>query len=149
MTQTHWLKKTPVIVAPALVGWALCGAIIGIGRSVTTMDNTLIAHAIGAPIIFSLLSLVYFRFFHYTPPLQTAAIFLGIVMAMDFFVVAPFFEKSFAMYASILGTWIPFALIFLATWLTGLSVVRASQCSRLAGSLPASPHAAPAQHNDI
>jgi hypothetical protein len=34
-------------------------------------------------------------------------------------VVAPLFERSFAMFASVLGTWIPFALIFLSTYLVG------------------------------
>ena len=122
MSQTHGLKKTVVIAAHALVGWGLCGAIIGIGRSVTSMDNTLIIHAVAVPIIFSTVSLLYFRFFHYTRPLQTATIFLGVAVGLDLFLIAPFAEKSFAMFSSILGTWIPFALIFLATWLTGLLV---------------------------
>jgi hypothetical protein len=36
------------------------------------------------------------------------------------FVVALLVEKSFDMFRSVLGTWLPFALIFLATWLTGI-----------------------------
>jgi hypothetical protein len=36
------------------------------------------------------------------------------------FLVAPVFEKSFAMFESVLGTWMPFALIFIATLVTGL-----------------------------
>jgi len=39
-------------------------------------------------------------------------------------VVATFIEKSYAMFASILGTWIPFALIFGSTYLVGVYVVR-------------------------
>src|SRR4030042_1653325 len=106
MNRTHWAKKAFVIFIHAIIGWALCGAIIGIGRNVTTMQNTLIIHAIGVPIIFSILSLVYFRYFNYTAPLQTAAIFMFFAMLMDFFVIAMFVEKSFAMFGSILGTWI-------------------------------------------
>ncbi len=124
MHKDHWLKRLGVWLAHALVGWALCGSIIGIGRSVTTMDNTLIIHAIGVPVIFSLLSLSYFRFFNYTTPLQAGVIFTGFAMLMDFFVIALFVEKSFAMFASVLGTWIPFALIFLSTFGIGWFVTR-------------------------
>jgi hypothetical protein len=123
MNATHWAKKAIVIFIFALIGWGLCGAIISIGRSVTTMEITLIVHAIGVPVIFGALSLVYFRFFHYTSPLQTAAIFVSIAVLMDFFVVATFIEKSYAMFASILGTWIPFGLIFASTYLAGRLVL--------------------------
>ncbi len=115
-------KKVLVILAHALVGWGLCGAIVGIGRNLWDMQTTLIVHAIGAPLIFAGLAWIYFRFFAYTTPLQTATIFLAFVMGMDFFVVALFVEKSFAMFASLLGTWIPFGLIFLATYLVGQAV---------------------------
>jgi hypothetical protein len=116
------MKKAGMILVHALVGWGLCGAIIGIGRNVTSMENTLVIHAIGAPLIFAALSLVYFKLFHYTTPLQTALIFVSFAILMDFFVIAIFVEKSFAMFGSLLGTWIPFASIFLATYLTGLAV---------------------------
>jgi hypothetical protein len=43
------------------------------------------------------------------------------VIAMDFFVVAMLINRSFEMFASLLGTWIPFALIFASTYLTGKS----------------------------
>jgi len=102
------------------VGWGLCGATIGIGRNVTSMEMTLVLHAIGAPIFFAIIALIYFKNFNYTTPLQTAVIFIGFVIFMDVFLVALFIEKSFAMFTSPLGTWIPFALIFLATYLTGL-----------------------------
>ena len=118
------MKKVIIIVIHMLIGWGLCGALIGIGRQVTSMQNTLIIHALGVPIIFGLLSWIYFTFFHYTSPLQTAILFVAFAILMDFFVVALLVEKSFAMFASILGTWIPFALIFLATYLTGIAVVK-------------------------
>jgi hypothetical protein len=119
------VKKIIVIFVFSVVGWGLCGAIMGIGMQVMSMDTTLIVHAIGAPIIFSLLSILYFRRFGFTTPLQTAIIFLAIVVFLDFFVIAlvvlkSFEMKSFEMFASPLGTWTPFALIFLSTYLSGL-----------------------------
>ena len=83
------------------------------------MHATLVLHAVGAPVGFALISLLYHRKFAFTSPLQTALAFLGIVVALDLFLVAPVFEKNYAMFASALGTWIPFALIFAATYFTG------------------------------
>ncbi len=116
--------KVIIILAHALVGWALCDATIIIGFAVTSLDNALVVHAIAAPIIFAAVSLVYFRWFHYTRPVTTAGIFIAFVVAMDFFVVALLINRSLAMFTSLLGTWIPFALIFLSTWLTGTLVAR-------------------------
>jgi hypothetical protein len=112
-------KKVFIILTHAVLGWALCGAIMGIGRVVTSIELTLIVHAVGAPVIFTLLSLNYFKHFHYTTPFQTAVIFVGFVIFMDVFLVALLIERSFEMFTSFLGTWLPFLLIFSSTYLTG------------------------------
>jgi hypothetical protein len=100
---------------------------MGIGMAVTTMDNTLIAHAVGAPIFFAIVSLVYFSKFNYTTPLQTATLFISFVIAMDIFIIAVLINRSFEMFASLLGTWIPFVLIFTSTYLTGRSVIQSKR----------------------
>ncbi len=115
-------QKLVVILVHALLGWALCGSIVAVGREITSMETTLIIHAIGGPIIFAVISLVYFRKFNYTTPLQTAIVFVAVIIFMDFFVVALLIEKSFEMFASFIGTWFPWALIFTSTYLTGLYV---------------------------
>jgi len=117
-------KEVAVVMALGLVGWALCGATIGVGMMVTTHETTLIVHAIAAPVIFAALSLAYFRRSGAWPPLRAAIAFLSVVVAMDVFVVAPFIEHSFEMFASVLGTWLPFLLIFVSAWWTGLAVRR-------------------------
>jgi hypothetical protein len=93
---------------------------MGIGMATMSLDTTLIVHVIGAPIFFAILSLIYFHKFHYTSPLQTAVIFVGFVIVVDFFVVGLIINRSLEMFSSLLGTWIPFALIFISTYLTGL-----------------------------
>jgi hypothetical protein len=112
-------SQTVVLLAHALVGWALCGAIMGLGPTMQTMQTTLIIHAVGAPIIFTAISWNYFKRFGYTTPLQTALIFTGFVIFMDAFLEALLIMGSFEMFGSILGTWLPFALIFTASYLTG------------------------------
>jgi hypothetical protein len=84
------------------------------------MQTTLVMHAIGTPLGFILISLLYFKKFAFTSQLQTAFIFLAVVIVMDVFVVAMLIEKSFAMFASPLGTWLPLALIFSSTYMTGV-----------------------------
>jgi hypothetical protein len=118
------LQKIIIILAHAFVGWMLCFATIGIGRVVTTMQITLIIHAILAPLFFAVVSLVYLRKFKLTTPLKTAAIFISFVIAMDVFVVAMLINKSFEMFTSLLGTWLPFALIFASTYATGILVTK-------------------------
>lgn len=113
-------KKVFVIAIHAFIGWALCAATVGIGMAVMSLGAVLIIHAVGAPIFFAVVSWVYFRKFNFTTPLQTALIFLGFVIGMDFFVVALLINGSLDMFTSLLGTRIPFALIFTSTYLTGL-----------------------------
>jgi len=120
------IKGTAIVVIHGLVGWGLCGATMSVGMKLTTLESALVLHAIAAPIIFTGLSLVYFQRFGSWAPFRTAAAFLGIVVVMDVFVVALLIERSFEMFESILGTWLPFLLIFTSTWWTGLAVSRAA-----------------------
>jgi hypothetical protein len=118
------IKKPFVLGVHALVGWVLCGVLIGIGRNIWSMDTTLIVHAIGVPLIFAIISYIYFKKFAYTTPLQTALFFLCFAVVMDFLIVSLLIEKSFAMFGSPLGTWIPFLFIFLSTFVIGSSIQR-------------------------
>ncbi len=113
------VKQWLVILGHAFVLWALCGAIMFIGMSIWPVDTTLIVHAVGAPIIASVISLIYFKSFNYTSPLSTAIVFVGFVILVDFFLVAMVINKSFEMFESFIGTWLSFILIFFATYITG------------------------------
>ena len=114
------MKKVLIILLHALIGWMLCAATMGIGMATLSLNTTLILHAIGAPIFFTVISLVYFNKFNYTSPIRTAIIFVSFVILVDFFLVALVINKSLDMFTSPLGTWIPFALIFTSTYITGL-----------------------------
>lgn len=120
-------RQIAILVAHAFVGWALCGLSMFIGREVTTLQNALIIHAIGAPIFFAAVSWSYFRRFAYTSPLATALFFVAFVIFMDFFLVGLIIERSLEMFTSFLGTWLPFGLLSLSTYLTGRVVQRSAQ----------------------
>jgi hypothetical protein len=117
------LKVVAILAVHAVVAWALCGAIVFVGRQLWTMETTLIIHAIGAPIIAAGVSISYFTYFNYTTPVQTAAIFVLSAISLDFIVVATLIEKSYEMFTSPIGTWIPFALMFAATCSQQLSAL--------------------------
>jgi hypothetical protein len=121
------VRKILILLGHAFVGWALCFATIAIGRATTTMDVTLIIHAIFTPIFFCLVSLFYFARSSYTSPFVTALTFVGFVIFIDFFSVALVINQSLEMFASLIGTWIPFALIFVTTYLTGWVVTHREQ----------------------
>ena len=106
----------------AFIGWMLCGAIMWIGMAVTSVETTLIIHLIGAPIVFGILAYVYHKKLGHIKPLLAAIILVGFVIVMDAGLVALFIEKSFDMFRNPIGTWIPFALIFLSSFFVGKAV---------------------------
>jgi hypothetical protein len=112
------------LLGHAFVSWALCTATMMIGMAVASVETALVVHAIGAPIFAGTVSWNYSKRFGYTTPLQTAITFVSFVIVVDFFLVALIIERSFEMFASPLGTWIPFALIFVSTLLVGRTVER-------------------------
>ena len=118
------MKKTLITSAHALVGWALCGAVIAVGRNLMPMGTVLIIHAVAAPVFFALISILFHRKFAYLSPIGAAAVFTGIVILIDAGLVAPVFEKNWDMFRSVLGTWIPFVLIFASSWASGKAVRR-------------------------
>ena len=107
------------LLAFGVAGWALCGAVMAGLMAVAPLWLALSLHAIAAPAIFVVLSLAYFRVPGAHRPLETALIFTALVIVLDALVVAQLVLGSFAMFSSIAGTWLPFALIFVATWATG------------------------------
>jgi hypothetical protein len=121
--------KYVIILIHALIGWGLCGAIMAVGMRYLSIDHTLVIHAIGVPVIFVIISINYFKNFGFTTPLKTGIIFIFFVIFMDVFIVAMFIEKNLDMFKSLMGTWIPFGLIFLATYFTGFILKKGNLAS--------------------
>jgi hypothetical protein len=119
-------KPQLTLMGFSLAGWVVCGATIGLGRQVLPMQVTLIVHAIVAPVAFWLLAWRYSRRFPAVSAKQVSGTMLGLVVALDALLVAPFIEHSYAMFQSWLGTWLPFALIAVAAYL-GSRIGRPSQ----------------------
>jgi hypothetical protein len=118
------LAKAAIVLIHGAVGWALCGATMGIGMSAFSMRTALAVHAVAAPVIFGVVAFYYFKRYRFTTPLQTAVAFLAIIVALDVLIVALMINKSFEMFTSPIGTWIPILLIGVTTYLVGVRVTR-------------------------
>ncbi len=122
------LRRT---AAHAVAGWAACAAVMGGLLRVAPLGVALAVHAVVAPLVFTALAVHYFRAPGAREPLPTALAWTAIVALLDAGVVAGLLLRSFAMFASVAGTWLPFLLIFLATWVTGLILsMRATPLTR-------------------
>ena len=113
------MRTLLVLFGLALAVWAFCGAIMGVGRAVTTLEITLAAHLVGAPLGAAVAAWAFYRLDGGVAPVTVAATFVGTALVLDAVLVAPVFEKSFEMFGSVIGLWLPLALIFLAAWAAG------------------------------
>jgi len=102
-----------------LVLWGGCGGVMSVGRRLWTLDIALRIHLIAAPILAFLTAALHVVLAPSFDPTLRAAVMTGLVVVLDAAVVAPLFERSYAMFRSFLGTWLPFAAIFLASWAAG------------------------------
>jgi hypothetical protein len=110
------------LVLLTLVLWAACGGVIAIGRRVWSMQTTLVVHLFAAAAFAFAAASAHKLLAPDFDAIVRAAAMTGLIVALDALVVAPLFERSYAMFHSALGTWIPFAAIFLAGWAAGALV---------------------------
>ncbi len=107
------------LIAHGVVGWAACGALMGALLATVSEQSAIIGHAIGAPIIFAVVTAHLFLRSGGRRPILVAGTFTAIVIALDALIVAWLIQRSFAMFSSALGTWVPFALNFVSVFVTG------------------------------
>lgn len=118
----HPARSPWSVLAHAVVGWAACAALVGGLLAVVSQTAALVLHAIAAPMVFAAVGRRYFGRRGACAPLPTALAFTGIVALLDLAVVGGLIQHSLRIFTSVVGTWLPFALIFLSTWLTGVVV---------------------------
>jgi hypothetical protein len=105
-----------------LTAWAGCGAVMAIGRRVLGLEKALRLHLALAPVIAFLASSLHKLLAPEFGTVLRAASITGLVILLDVAIVAPFLERSFAMFRSPIGTWLPFAAMFLASLAAGILV---------------------------
>jgi menaquinone-dependent protoporphyrinogen oxidase len=110
------------LLAHGVAGWAICAALMAVLMQTAGPTLAIAIHAAAAPLVFIGIAIHYFRARGARDPLPTALAFVAIVVVLDAGIVAGLVLRSFAMFESLVGTWLPFALIFLATWITGFAM---------------------------
>jgi len=104
--------------------WSGCGAVMAVGRRLWTLDTTLRVHLVAAPVLAFLLSALHEWLAPEFSSLLRATLMTGFVVILDALVVAPVFERSYAMFRSVIGTWLPLVAIFVASFAAGTLVRR-------------------------
>ncbi len=110
------------LVLLTLALWAACGGVIAVGRRIWSMQTTLIVHLFAAAAFAFAAAAAHKLLVPGFDPATRAAAMTALIVALDALVVAPLFERSYAMFRSVLGAWIPFVAIFFASWVAGLVV---------------------------
>jgi hypothetical protein len=115
----HPARSVRRLLGYGVVGWALSAAIMGALYFAAGLTASLIVHAIAAPLLFIALARRYFGARGARDALPTAIVWTCVMMLLDLIVIAGVVQRSLAMFGSVAATWLPYALVFLATWATG------------------------------
>jgi hypothetical protein len=122
------LQRSGVAAGPtlrwAVAGWAACGLTFMLARAALGVDAALVTHLLAAPAIGATVTLRLWHHPHHPGVLGTASTLAGTAALLDAIVIAPFLERSFEMFASPAGTWIPLALLLAASAATAATLSR-------------------------
>ncbi len=117
----HPAHSLPRLLAHGLAGWVVCAAIMAGVLPIAGLTAALIVHAFAAPLVFGALAWRYFHARGARDPLPTAVTWAATVAGLDL-LAALLARHSLESFGSIAATWLPFALIFVATWAIGGAV---------------------------
>lgn len=107
------------LVGYGVLGWAACAAVLLASLQVGSLASGALLRAAVAPLVFALVAARYFRLSSAREPLYAALAFTAMVGGLDALVLGGVVLKSFALFTSFSGTWLPLALVLLVTWVTG------------------------------
>lgn len=100
--------------------WVLCTAALAAFMGFSSHGLAMVLHAILVPIVFGAFAVHYFRQRGAREPLPTAIAWTVLAALLDATVVAGLIVRGTALLSSVAGSWLPWALILLATWATGV-----------------------------
>ncbi|MFW9909806.1 MAG: hypothetical protein ACFFEF_14650 [Candidatus Thorarchaeota archaeon] len=118
------IKEALILLVNAIIIYFVCFAVMGLSMATLPIDTALVAHAVAAPFVSAIFSYIYYKKFNYSSPLITAIVIVATVILLDFFLTATIILQDYAMFYSLIGTWIPFALIFIAALIVGIYLNR-------------------------
>jgi menaquinone-dependent protoporphyrinogen oxidase len=107
------------LVAHGALGWGLCAGSMALLLAVASPQIAVVVHAAVAPALFTAIAWHYFRAPGARGAPGTALAFVAIVALLDAVVIAGLIQRSAAMFASVIGVWVPLGLIGAVTWTVG------------------------------
>ena len=117
-------RRSRVGIGPCLlwgvIAWAGCGLVLGVSRASLGMEIALWLHLAAAPVIAYAATVACCNQPRHPRAVSLAALLSGTIFCLDLLIVAPFIERSFVMFQSVLGTWAPIGLIAFTSLATGL-----------------------------
>jgi uncharacterized protein len=99
-----------------LLGWALGAAALGLATVLWSVAAALWVRLAASPVVFGLLGWLHGRRFPRRRPLPTALLWLALAVILDLFIVG-WLVVGLGIFASPVGTWVPFGLLTFAAWL--------------------------------
>ncbi len=114
-----------ILVLTAIAAWAACALTMAIADSLVSTESALVIHALFTLVWFALAAGWYRRRHAWPGPKAIALTNLATVVVLDVVVVAGLVLNSFEMFDSVMGTWLPFALVLVGSWAAARVVVTA------------------------
>ncbi len=105
-----------------LAGWVMSAMVLLVLLRVVSTGLALALHAAAAALIFTGVSVHYFRGHGARDPLPTAAAFTAIVAVLHVAIVGGLVLRDWTPFTRFSGNALPLVLIFLTTWVTGLTI---------------------------
>lgn len=106
----------------ALAGWTICAAIVSTTAYATSLATAFAVNSVVAPVLFVVVSVAYFRRGDASHPGLAALVFVLVGVAFTLVTAVTVPARGVASLGSVTGTWLPLALVFVATWCVGLAV---------------------------
>ncbi len=107
-----------VLIVYGLVLWAASAGVFAMGRDIWPGEIPEAVRLAAAPVVASAATVAHKIMAPDFNALVRAAAFTLIVAALDALVLAPVVDRNRAIFGAALGSWLPFAAIFVATYLT-------------------------------
>jgi hypothetical protein len=113
------MRALILVITYGFIAWVICAGTMALLLSTTSLGVAFLLHALAAPLVFAAASASYFRRPGAWGPFRAASVLTALAALFDLVIVATFIQRSLVMFRSFVGTWLPFALIFASTWVTG------------------------------
>lgn len=117
----HPARSLSRLLGFGVLGWALCLGAVASAFPVTGPAAATAVHSLATSLFFAGVGWRYFRARGSRDPLPTASTWTTLTIVLDS-LVAFSFGPSVPLFRSVFGTFLPYLLLFVATWATGFVV---------------------------